>query len=383
MAEVSQAVLRTARDEGIDLSPPVLSEAEIVTSKDIGQGSAFSLEPAVSQWSNVAEAAGQLEDMYVRGVEAFNEGRYERAVLDFSQVLDQVPVHAMSLHFLAQSEEKLRQQRLSEGDRGKASELLATMRDAHRQGDSARVMDSANQLLEVDRESLEARWYRRHAEARLRGTTSTGTAGGSRPGGGSFPGGAPRPQQSFGLAAPVSSLERAPVSVVAPGISAGRDSSKGLWVLAGVAVLFLTLAGLWLASFGPSPKAVSADRDPIALPTVRPSIFDNVDDDGTVVLSVPQPPAESRSASTPAGTFSIERVIPTSVARGQPTTLGMFGVGFSETALVEIGEGTGEIVGQEVKSTTLIEVVVRADGARLQLVVRDHGEKATVGVEVR
>ena len=41
-----------------------------------------------------------------------------------SQVLDEVPVHAMSLHYLASSEENIRRQRLSDDERRRASGVL-------------------------------------------------------------------------------------------------------------------------------------------------------------------------------------------------------------------------------------------------------------------
>jgi hypothetical protein len=84
------------------------------------------------------------------------------------------------------SEENLRRERLRESERKEATALLAAMRDAHRKGEAAAVIEKANRLLALDKESLEARWYRRNAEARLRavsvgvGTKERAAAG--RPG---------------------------------------------------------------------------------------------------------------------------------------------------------------------------------------------------------
>ena len=80
------------------------------------------------------------------GVQAYGKGEYEDCVAKMSQVLDEVPVHAMSLHYLASSEERLRRQRLSDDARQEASKLLSAMRDAHRHGESDLVTEKANAL---------------------------------------------------------------------------------------------------------------------------------------------------------------------------------------------------------------------------------------------
>ena len=270
LTELRAALAKAVASANIPLKVPELDEQDVVVTKDRSDSVAMSVEPRVSQWSNVAAQVDLLEEVYQRGVEFFNQGEYEDCVLKMSQVLDEVPVHAMSLHYLASSEENLRRQRLSDADRRRASEVLSAMRDAHRSGDSDVVTEKANALLTLDPESLEARWYRRHAEARLRAATVGGvgsrmqraSAGGSST---SRTGSAPRIGASFGYV-PSKPGGLMPTAASIPEMmpSGGTSSgiSKGMWVLGGVAFLFLALIGMWLPSFGESKPAVSADPVP-------------------------------------------------------------------------------------------------------------------------
>ncbi len=123
LIELRAALAGAVASANIPLKVPELDEQDVVVTKDRGDSVAMSVEPRVSQWSNVAAQADLLEEVYQQGIESFNKGAYEDCVLKMSQVLDEVPVHTMSLHYLASSEEKLRQQRLSalvhNSDRGR------------------------------------------------------------------------------------------------------------------------------------------------------------------------------------------------------------------------------------------------------------------------
>ena len=376
LSELRTALQRAAEAAGIVLKPPTLSDKDIVISRETADAAGASVEPRVSQWSHVAAQADLLEEIYQRGVAAFNAGNFAECVERMSQVLDEVPVHAMSLHYLAMSEEKLRRERLNEGERKQAGGLLTAMRDAHRKGEPAAVIENANRLLALDKESLEARWYRRNAEARLR-AVSVGVSARERAAAGRSVAGTPsrEGQKSFGYVPPKGSRFRPgkrEVEVEAP-IAASRESSegKGIWILVGTGVLFLGLVTMWLSSIGSPKPAVKAD--PTTLPGVRTSPFEGVDEDGTVVLQV----------TRPAASFKVKQVIPTSIVAGSPTKVGLFGQGLSDHLVVVAGVGAS-ILSTEVQNEGLIEVEILAEreGEILIEVSSPQGQRETVRIQV-
>jgi serine/threonine-protein kinase len=380
LSELRTALHKTAEALGIALKPPTLTEKDIVISKESADAAVASMEPRVSQWSHVAAQADLLEDIYEQGIAAFNAGNFADCVEKMSQVLDEVPVHAMSLHYLAMSEEKLRRERLNDSERNEAQGLLAAMRDAHRKGEAATVIDKANRLLLVDKESLEARWYRRNAEARLRAVSvgvgakeRASAAGGGRSVAGTL---SREGQKSFGYVPAKESRfhpgRKPEVEVQAP-LASSRESTggKGIWILVGTGVLFLGLVGLWLSSIGAPKPAVQAN--PTTLPGVRTSPFEGIDEDGTVVLQVTRPPAA----------FSLKQVIPTSIVAGTPTKVGLFGEGLSENLVVVAGLGAS-ILSTEFPNEGLIEVEVLAEreGEILIEVSNPQGQRETVRIQV-
>jgi hypothetical protein len=254
------------------------------------------------------------------------------------------------------------------------------MRDAHRKGEAATVIDKANRLLLVDKESLEARWYRRNAEARLRAVSvgvgakeRASAAGGGRSVAGALSRGG---QKSFGYV-PAKESRFHPgrnhsIEVEAP-LASSRESSggKGIWILGGTGILFLGLVALWLSSIGAPKPAVQAN--PTTLPGVRTSPFEGIDEDGTVVLQVTRPPAS----------FTLKQVIPTSIVAGTPTKVGLFGEGLSENLVVVAGLGAS-ILSTEFSNEGLIEVEVLAEreGEILIEVSNPQGQRETVRVQV-
>jgi hypothetical protein len=376
LSELRTALQGAAEAAGIVLRAPTLSDKDIVISRDTADAAGPSLEPRVSQWSHVAAQADLLEEIYQRGVAAFNAGSFAECVEKMSQVLDEVPVHAMSLHFLAMSEENLRRERLSESERKEATAVLAAMRDAHRKGEAAAVIEKANRLLALDKESLEARWYRRNAEARLRavsvgvGSKERAAAGRSAPGTLSREG-----AKSFGYV-PAKESRFHPgqkrVELEAP-LPAARESSggKGIWILGGAGVLFVGLITWLLSSMGsPNPEVKAS---PPTLPGVRTSPFEGVDADGTVVLQVTRP--------TPS--FAVTQVIPTSVIAGSATKVGLFGQGFSDNLVVVPGPGAS-VLSVDVQNEGLMEVEILAEreGEILVEVTNPQGHKETVRIQV-
>ena len=371
LRELRAALAGAVASANIPLKAPELDEEDVVVTQDRGDIAAMSVEPRVSQWSNVAAQVDLLEEVYHQGVQSFNKGAYEDCVLKMSQVLDEVPVHTMSLHYLASSEEKLRQQRLSDNERRRASEQLKACRDAHRIGDSNVVIEKANALLAVDPESLEARWYRRNAEARLQASTSVGgraqpaSATGSPTSKGGSQADA-RARASFGyVPSKRGSLTpiAAPIPDAMPSGTTSAERSNGMWALGGVALMFVALMGIWLGSFVESEPAVSAD--PVQFPGVRDSPFDGIDDDGTIVLRVPRP----------APTFELSYVIPTSIETGAPRTIGLFGSGFPDDATVSVADETVTVVSSTVQSPRHIEVELLASEGReaVEIVVTGSG----------
>lgn len=366
-----------AKELGITPKPPVLADEDIEITKERRDSVAVSAAPRVSQWSNVAAQADLLEQTYQLGVQAYGKGEYEDCVAKMSQVLDEVPVHAMSLHYLASSEERLRRQRLSDDARQEASKLLSTMRDAHRHGESDLVTEKANAFLALDPESMEARWYRRNAEARKRAAA----VGGSRPRAATGHLGG-QTQGSFGYApssgAATSSAQLPPAFATTP--STLGPSAKGMWVLAGAAMFFVGLIVLWLGSFGSPNPAVSASHG--ADPKVRVSPFDGMDDSQAVQLQLPR---QERAPAAPRAAFSVQYVIPTTIEVGPPTTLGLFGDGFPEDAKVSITADGAAILSTHVRSPEHIEIQIQADEPheRLDIVVEDsEGARVTIAISV-
>jgi serine/threonine protein kinase len=377
MAELRAALRKAADAAGIALKAPVLTEQDMVITRDRLDASGASLEPQVSQWSHVAAQADLLDEIYQRGVQAFQAGKFAECVEKMSQVLDEVPVHSMSLHYLAVSEERLRKERLSDSERKAAAAVLSQMRDAHRRGEASVVIEKANQFLAIDKESVEARWYRRNAEARLR-AVSVGVATGPRPaaGGRSVAGTLSRETpKSFGyFPAPDERGKKRAAVVAAPVASAkGTSGARAIWVLVGAGALFLGLVGMWLASFGGAPPKVAADPE-TALPGVRPSPFDGIDEDGTVVLQVPRPAANP---------FAIRQVIPTSIAAGSAVTVGLFGEGFTEDMVVTAKEASILSQGFHDSSHIEFEILVSDPIPEIILVLTDaEGRRETISIAV-
>ncbi|HSF19024.1 MAG TPA: protein kinase [Vicinamibacteria bacterium] len=331
MTELREAMANAAAAASVRSSPPALLDSDMVVTKDRGDAS-VTHEPRVSQWSHVAAQADLLEELYHQGVAAFQDAKYAGCIEKMSQVLDEVPVHAMALHYLAMSEENVRKTRLADDARSKLGVLLKSMRDAHRVGDSNLVMEKAKAVLAADKESMEARWYRRHAEARLRATSVGG------------------PPRSFGYRpsahrpppGPIRKIpDPAPTRVTRP-----VSSNRGLWVLVGVGCLFLALVGLWLSAFNSTPPAASAAPGP-KLPGVSTSPFDGIDEDGNVVLQLPK---------ATAGEALIDRVIPMTVPAGGPTRIALFGSGLSDALDIRVADGAASILSTTIVSSELIEV---------------------------
>lgn len=376
LTELKAALHEAVASAKIALVQPELAEEDVVVTKDKSDSVAMSVEPRVSQWSNVAAQADLLEQVYEQGVASFNRGQYEDCVLKMSQVLDEVPVHAMALHYLAVSEGKLRQERLSSASQERVSVLLPEMRDAHRRGDSRVVTEKANELLTVDPESLEARWYRRNAEARLRAATVGGRAHASSASLASRRPTTARAAGSFGYLPSNRTADLHPPSTsVADAIPSATPSTKGgrgVWVLAGAAVLFVGLVAMWLGSFGDTKPAVSADPTPF--PGVRDSPFNEIDDDGTVVLHLPRP--------EPA--FVLDYVIPTSIRAGEATTVGLFGSGFPDDVTVSIPDDAVTVL-STAPTPEHIELEIHAAEPRESvdiIVTSSTGYRASVELEV-
>ena len=376
LSELRAQLQDAAKGLGVTLKPPVLGDEDIEVTKERRDSVAVSAAPRVSQWSNVAAQADLLEQTYQLGVQAYGKGEYEDCVAKMSQVLDEVPVHAMSLHYLASSEERLRRQRLSDDARQEASKLLSAMRDAHRHGESDLVTEKANAFLALDPESMEARWYRRNAEARKRAAA----VGGSRPRAAKSQLGG-QTQGSFGyapsLGAATSSARPPPAFATTP--STLGPSSKGMWVLAGAAMLFVGLIVVWLGSFGSPNPAASASHG--ADPKVRVSPFDGMDDSQVVQLQLPRQEPEP---AAPRASFSVRYVIPTTIEVGPPTTLGLFGDGFPEDAKVSITADGVAILSTHVRSPEHIEIQIQADEPHEQLdIVIEDSEGARVTIALR
>ena len=352
MAEFSEILDAVAQDAKIEPRPPVLSEDDIETGKELVPEHAMTADPVVNQWSRVAEVAGQLEVVYQQGLDKFNAQDYEGAVLMMSQVLDEVLVHSMALHYLSQSEEKLRQKRLDEAKHGEATTLLTAMRTAHRQGDPKEVIEIVTKLLAVDPESMEARWYRRAAETRL--TSSSHTRGGS----------VVSPRKVRSQLQQQAAADLKPTLVVPVMAPAAQERSLGVWLLAGTGVLFLGLVSLFWGSMGSqdSKAVVPTSSNPSK---VRVSAFD---DEDAVIINV----GPGNDASTVAGP-SLNSVLPKDLPAGVETVVRVFGRDFNPSARIVVIKGARgiDVLSVNVVSEELIETTLRTpdDGAGRQFSV--------------
>jgi hypothetical protein len=343
MEELSVALTNVAREGGIEPRPPLLSEADIETAAERTPAHAPTADPVVNQWSRVAEVAGHLEQIYQQGLDRFNTQDYEGCVLLMSQVLDEVLVHSMALHYLAQSEEKLRHKRLDDAARKEASSLLATVRTAHRQGEPKAVLEGVTKLLAVDPESMEARWYRRAAETRL--TTSSHTRAGSVI--------SPRQVRSRLQRDQQQALK---ATLIVPAMVPSQRRTNGVWLLGGAGLLFLGLVGLfWGFMGGGESKTPTVSIDAPRPPSqVRTSPFD---DPEAVVLHVPAPDGVSAKTAAP----SLNSVIPKDLPAGAETVVRIFGRDISSEADVTLIRGTRgiEVLAVQVLSHELLEATLR------------------------
>lgn len=358
MAELSEALGAVARGAGIEPRPPILSDADVETAAERIPAHAPTADPVVNQWSRVAEVAGRLEEVYQRGLDSLHAQDYAGCVLHMSQVLDEVLVHSMALHYLSQSEEKLRQKRLDDSQRQEAAALLASMRTAHRQGEPQKVIETAAKLLAVDSESMEARWYRRAAETRL--TTSSRARGASIVSPQRVRHRLQREQQDADLKA----------TLIVPAMTpSSRERSIGVWVLGGAGLLFLALVGLfWGFMGGDQSKAAPVPSAAAGSPSkVRTSPFD---DEEAVMLHVP-----TAGDTTDTLGPSLNSAIPRELPAGAETVVRVFGRDFSPVSQVVLIRGTRgiEVLSVQVLSQELLETTLRipedAGGREIALTV--------------
>jgi hypothetical protein len=318
----------------------------------------------VNQWSRVAEVAGQLEEVYQQGLDKFNAQDYEGAVLMMSQVLDEVLVHSMALHYLSQSEGKLRQKRLDEAKHQKAKTFLTAMRRAHQKGMPQEVIEIVTKVLAVDPESMEARWYRRAAETRL--TSSSRSRAGSVV--------SPREVRSRLQQQAAGNLK--PTLVVPTMAPSAQERSLGVWLLAGTGVLFLGLVGLvWGFMGSQDSKAAPVPSTSNSPSKVRVSAFD---DDDAVMLNV----SPNGNADTMSGP-SINSALPKELPVGSETVVRVFGRDFTPGAKLVLIKGSRgiDVLSVTVMSEELIETTLRTpeDGAGRQFsltVVNPGGQRS-------
>ena len=342
MAEFSEILDAVAQDAGVEPRPPVLADDDIETGKDLVPEHALTADPVVNQWSRVAEVAGQLEEVYQRGLDQFNAQDYEGAVLMMSQVLDEVLLHSMALHYLSQSEEKLRQKRLDEGKHQEAKILLTAMRDAHRQGAPQEVIEMVTKVLAVDPESMEARWYRRAAETRL--TSSSRSRAGS----------VVSPRKVRSRLQQQAAADLKPTLVVPAMAPSAQARSLGVWLLGGTGVLFLSLVALFWGFTGSQDSKAAPVPSTINSPSkVRVSAFD---DEDAVMLNV-NPRNNADATSGP----SINSALPKELSVGVETVLRVFGRDFVPGARLVLIKGSRgiDVLSVNVISDELIEATLR------------------------
>jgi hypothetical protein len=355
MSEFSDALQAAVQELGIALRLPALSEAEVAAAAGVD---AASLDSREHHWSNIAAVAGQLERLYAEGIDCFGSGDYEGCVERMGQVLDEAQVHAMALHYLSQSEERLRQKRLEPEKRREVAGLLVIMRRASRQGEGQKVLETVGKILALDPECMEARWYRRAAETRL-------TPARSRQGAMTH---ASRSRltaaSAVSMAARLSARPDAGAALALPKPDGGSALPGGsrMWLLGGVAALFLSLMGaIWLFtgdSNGQAAAAGAAAR-PSAPSPVRPSLFDETEGAPGVQLSVaPRPPAPT-----------VTGVLPEEIPVGSETEILVSGSNFlAEAALVASPSGPAEatrpvltVISSRVTNKSLLQAKVRVE----------------------
>jgi serine/threonine protein kinase len=338
LAEMAAALQNAAQESGIEPRLPELAD-HVVKSASREAVRAQSEAPQISQWSNVAAAAGQLDEIFRQGIECFSKEDFEGCVSRMSEVLDAVPVHSMALHYLAQSEERLRQKRLDSQLHKDASELLSHMRKSHRDGEPQKVIEEANKLLEIDPESMEARWYRRNAETRL--MPSSHTKAGSVVSKSRFP----------------SSFQENPAvkpTIVMPAGMGSTDHSRsvGIWVMGGAGLLSLAfIAMIWGFSGSLEDKPPPKQKATATAPTqVRPSEFENEE---AVLLHLPN---KKPIASKP----SINSMLPKELVSGVDTKIRLFGSNFEPGTRIVTASVSGDvdILTLQIVSEELIEATL-------------------------
>ena len=348
MAELSQALAAALKELGLALRPPKLTDA------DIGAGTVdpMSVDPREHQWSHIAAAAGQLERLYAEGIDCFSSGDYPGCVERMSQVLDEAQVHAMALHYLSQSEERLRQKRLDPDKRREVAGLLVLMRRANRQGEGQKVQETVGKILALDPECMEARWYRRAAETRLtpaRSRQSVMTqASRSRL--------VAMSAASLATRLPAGPEAAAAAALPAMDSSASLPGGSRMWLLGGVGALVLILmGGIWLFT-GSGKRAESADSaaKPANPTPVRTSLFDeNEGAPGVELTVVPR-------AVSPA----VAKVLPDAIPAGTETEILVSGSNFQPEAVVVVGQGQQagvSVASSKVTNASLLQAKLRVE----------------------
>jgi len=353
MAELSQALAAALKELGLALRPPKLTDTDIGAP---GSVDPMSVDPREHQWSNIAAAAGQLERLYAEGIDCFSSGDYPGCVERMSQVLDEAQVHAMALHYLSQSEERLRQKRLDPDKRREVAGLMVLMRRANRQGDGQKVQETVGKILALDPECMEARWYRRAAETRVTPARSRQSV-------------MTQASRSRLVAMSAASLatrlpggpETAAAAVALPAIdsSASLPGGSRVWLLGGVGALVLILmGGIWLFT-GSGKRAESADSAArSATPTpVRTSLFDENEGEPGVELTV------APVAQRPVGP-AVTRVLPEEIPSGSETEILVSGSGFQAEAVVVVSQGQPAgvtVTSSRVTNASLLQAKLRVE----------------------
>jgi len=321
--ELRRELARVAEQSGIPLTLPMLRNAAHTTDDSAG-GMTLPIEPERPSAARMPES---LESIYEEGVEAFNVDAFETSAEHMGRVLDARPTHDAALRYLAESEAKLRQLKLNESDRKRVDELLSGVREAHRRGDAAVVMATVHDVLELDRDSVEARWYRRGAESRLS---------------------SPSPRA---VPATTRDPSRKPIVVEMVKPAVADRSRRAAWLGASAAALAAIVIGIWMVGSTTEPPIASAQ--PIALPGVRESPFDTIDPDGTIVLRLP-----TTATDPEVSTLELRYIVPTVIPAGGTATVGLFGEGFAESATVDMRREDGSILAVKVHDQGHIEVTL-------------------------
>jgi hypothetical protein len=225
--------------------------------------------------------------VYQRGVAAFNAGGRGMRRED-EPVLDEVPVQAMSLHYLAMSEER-RRERLSERSAGSDGFSPRCATPIERRGGGGHQPISSWHRQGISRGQV-VPTQRRGAPSAVSVGSARRARGRGRPVAGTLSREGEELRYVPAKGSRFHPEQKRQVEVESP-LAASRESSrgKGIWILVGTGVLFLGLVTMWLSSIG-SPKP-SVKAAPTTLPGVRTSPFEGIDADGTVVLQVTRPPS--------------------------------------------------------------------------------------------